>query len=309
VKNLFLEVILPYTCFAIFVIGIIYRIYSWAKSPVPLKITTTCGQQKTIPGIKRTFWDRLDCPYTKWEVILRMIAEVFFFRSLFRNTRYIYFPEQQHRDTRWLWLFAMMFHWSLLIVLLRHLRFFLNPVPDWVLLICDLEAQKAMVPALYVTGVTLLVGLLFLLGRRLFFARERAISLPSDYLILFLLIGIAVTGLWMRYIEKVPLTGVKELAVGLATLHPVTPDVHWLFLLHFSLACITIAYFPFSKLVHSIGVLLSPTRVLANNPRAKRWVNPWNVLYTKMTWEKYYERYKDQLDDIAEQGYKVKPEI
>ena len=40
-------VVIPYVAIALFVLGIIYRIVSWAKVPVPFRIPTTCGQGKS----------------------------------------------------------------------------------------------------------------------------------------------------------------------------------------------------------------------------------------------------------------------
>ncbi|AEA47688.1 sulfate reduction electron transfer complex DsrMKJOP subunit DsrM [Archaeoglobus veneficus] len=304
-----LEIAVPYVAFAIFLIGVIYRAINWAKSPVPLKIPTTCGQQYTLPFIRRTIYDRFDSPYTKWETIGRMFFEVFFFRSLFRNTRY-YYTRHEHRDTRFLWFFAILFHWSFLLVLISHLRFFLEPVPGWLEFYMEVSGLKgAFVPEIYIPGITAFVGLLCLFGRRLFLGKERTISLPSDYLALILLISVIATGLLMRYIIKVPIEPVKELAIGLVTFHPVATDVHPLFLLHLLLACTALAYFPFSKLMHAAGVLFSPTRNMPNDNRARTHVNPWNPPYKGITWQEYYEMYKDQLDEIAEEGYKVRPEV
>src|SRR3989339_1012263 len=47
-----LTAILPYTVFAVFIAGFIYRVVKWAKTPVPFRITTTCGQQTSLPWIK-----------------------------------------------------------------------------------------------------------------------------------------------------------------------------------------------------------------------------------------------------------------
>src|SRR4030066_1475785 len=51
--------ILPYAAIATFLIGFIYRIVGWAKSPVPFRIPTTCGQQKSLEWIPP---DRLQDP-------------------------------------------------------------------------------------------------------------------------------------------------------------------------------------------------------------------------------------------------------
>jgi hypothetical protein len=49
-----------------------------------------------------------------------------------------------------------------------------------------------------------------------------------------------------------------------------------LFLLHFSLIMLLLIYFPFSKLMHAIGIFFSPTRNQIDNSRIKRW-GPWTV--------------------------------
>lgn len=303
----FLEIVVPYAAFFIFVIGVLYRVVTWASSPVPLKIPTTSGQQGTLPFIRRNIYDRFDSPYSNWGVALRMILEVFAFRTLLKNTRY-YYNRHEHRDTRWLWLFAIIFHWSFLIVLLRHFRFFIEPVPGIFIWFTELIAIDIWVPALFMTGFTALVGLGYLFLRRIVSGNERTLSMPADYLALILLIAIVGTGLLMRYLIKVPLPPVKELALGLITFQPVATDVHWLFLVHLLLVSITIAYFPFSKMMHAGGVLFSPTRNMPNDNRKRRHVNPWNPPYKGITREEFNENFEDQLQEIADRDYNFKPE-
>ncbi len=307
-------VIIPYIAVAIFVIGIIYRIINWANSAVPLKVPTTCGQQKSLKFIRRTIYDRFDSPYTKWETVVRMFLEIFFFRSLFRNTRY-YLDKQMARDARWLWLFAILFHYSLLLVLLRHSRFFLQPVPEFIEMISNLEAFKGVyIPSLYISGILIVAALFALWFRRLFLSRERTLSLPSDHFALILLLAITISGNILRYFIKADLEAVKELIMNLMTFNiaeavEVANTIEPIFYVHFFLGSFLLAYFPFSKLMHAGGVFFSPTRNMPNNNRAEIHVNPWNPPYKGLTWEEYYEMYKDQLDEIAEQGYKVKPEL
>ena len=66
-------VALPYIAFAVFVIGFIYRIVNWAKSPVPFRIPTTCGQQKSLDFIKQ---NKIENPSSRGWVIVRMALEV-----------------------------------------------------------------------------------------------------------------------------------------------------------------------------------------------------------------------------------------
>ncbi|MGB5850241.1 MAG: hypothetical protein WBH40_17260, partial [Ignavibacteriaceae bacterium] len=77
-------VIIPYAAIATFVIGIIFQVINWARSPVPFRIPTVAGQQKSLPWIKNS---KLESPHSSLGVIGRMMLEVFLFRSLFRNTK------------------------------------------------------------------------------------------------------------------------------------------------------------------------------------------------------------------------------
>jgi nitrate reductase gamma subunit len=307
-------VIIPYIAFAIFVVGVVYKFIYWAKSAVPLKIPTTSGQQKSLKFIKRTIYDRFDSPYTKWETAVRMILEIFAFRSLLKNTRY-YLDRLSQRDARWLWLFAILFHYCLLLVLIRHTKFFLEPVPSFVEMISELEAFKGVfIPSVYVSGVTIIAALFLLWFRRIFLSRERCISLPSDHFALLLLLAIVISGNVMRYFIKVDISAVKGLLLNLMAFNipqalEFANSIEPMFYIHFALGSFLLAYFPFSKLMHAGGIFFSPTRNMPNNNRAERHVNPWNPPYKGITWQEYYEAYKDQLDEIAESGYKVKPEV
>lgn len=309
-------VVIPYIAGFIFVVGVLYRIFFWTRSVVPFKIPTTCGQQKSLPWLRRTWMDRFDSPYTNWETAVRMLMEVFLFRSLWKNVRYE-LPAQTAVSTKWLWLFALTFHWSLLIVLIRHFRFFLQPVPDFVNFIQNLDGFVEIhvgwfqphVVHIMVTGLTLLIALLYLLYRRLGFPRERTLSLPSDYIALILLLCVVITGLLMRYVIPVDVAQVKELAQGLLSFHPpASPDLHWLFMLHLLFVSTLLAYFPFSKLMHSAGIFFSPTRNMPNNNRAVRHINPWNYPVKGVDWDEFYESFKEDMEELEKMGYVVKPE-
>ena len=77
-------VVLPYAAIAVFLAGVAWRVIRWSGAPVPFRIPTTCGQQKSLPWIKAGYWiTRL----RRSGVILRMALEILLFRSLFRNNR------------------------------------------------------------------------------------------------------------------------------------------------------------------------------------------------------------------------------
>ena len=291
-----LGVVLPGIAFAVFLGGIIYRVTRWAQSPVAFRIPTTCGQAKSLPWIRN---NELESPSGLPGVIGRMGLEVLFFRSLFRNTKAELRdgPRLVYGEEMWLWLAALAFHWTFVIVFLRHLRFFMEPVPACVLALQSIDGfMQIGAPVLLWTGIILPVALLYLLARRLFQQQVKYISLFTDYFALLLLLGLAISGILMRYFTKVDIIGIKQLGVGLVTLSPIVPEaVGPLFFIHLFLLCVLLAYFPFSKLVHMPGVFLSPTRNLANNNRAVRHMNPWNPEVKVHTYEEWEEEFHDKI--------------
>ncbi len=289
-------ILIPYAAIVLFLGGFIYKIVDWARSPVPFRIPTTCGQQKSLPWIKSS---RLDNPHDTTGVIGRMALEVLFFRSLFRNNRLdlkedgnvVYGPD------KWLWLAGLAFHWSFLVVFLRHMRFFAEPVPSFTLILQNLDGFfQVGVPVVYGSSFVLLAAVGYLFLRRIYLSELRYISLASDYFPLFLIVGIATTGVLLRHFVKTDIVGVKELGMGLLSFSPVASEgIHWLFYGHLVLVSTLFAYFPFSKLMHMGGVFLSPTRNLANNNRAKRHINPWNAPVKVHTYEEYEDEFRDKM--------------
>jgi nitrate reductase gamma subunit len=294
--KLLFGVLLPYAAIAAFVVGFVYRVVRWAKSPVPFRIPTTCGQQKSLDWIKS---DRLDNPHDTKGVIARMALEILFFRSLFRNTEteIKQGPKVVYGPNLWLWAAGLAFHYSFLTIFVRHLRFFTEPVPAMVGLLNEADGFfQVGVPPVMVTSLVILGALGFLLSRRLFVPRLRYISLAADYFPLFLIIGIAGTGVILRHFVRTDIVGVKELAMGLVSFKPAIPEgVHWLFFVHLLLVTTLIAYFPWSKLMHMGGVFLSPTRNLANNNRMVRHTNPWNGPVKVHTYEEYEDDFRDKM--------------
>ena len=307
-------VIIPYAAFLTFLIGMVYRIVDWAKSPVPFKITTTCGQQKSLSWIPHS---RLESPANNFEVFLRMALEVLAFRSLFRNLRAdLRGRKLYYGSSKWLWLGAILFHWAFFIILIRHLRFFTYPVPGPIDFLDKVDSFFHIgLPHLYLTDVVILVGLAFLLLRRLVDAKVNYISHASDYFPLFLILGLVISGMLMRYFLRVDITSVKELTMGLVTLHPKVPKgIGLIFYIHLFFISVLVAYFPFSKLVHMVGVFFSPTRNLPNDNRRVRHINPWweGVPPKFLTYCEWQEKFKEQLESagqpIDEDCYKEKKE-
>jgi nitrate reductase gamma subunit len=293
-------VVIPYSALLTFILGITYHVIKWAKSPVPFHIPTIAGQQKSLPWIKSS---RLESPYTTFGVIGRMLLEVFFFRSLFRNTKteLLNGPRLVYGSSKYLWLGGIVFHWSLLIIFLRHFRFFIEPVPYFAIALQDIDGMLQIgLPVLFITDVLITIALLYLIFRRIADNKLKYISMVSDYFPLFLIISIVITGILMRYFDKVDLINIKELAIGLFTFKPAIPSgIGVIFFIHLFLVSSLIVYFPFSKLLHMPGIFLSPTRNLANNSRMKRHVNPWNYPVRVHTYEEYEDEFREKMKDAG----------
>jgi nitrate reductase gamma subunit len=270
-------VVFPYLAFAIFLGGFIYRVIYWAKSPVPFRITTTSGQGKSLDWVKQ---DKLDCPATFWQTVGRMLLEVFAFRSLFKNTKAEIHdgPKLVYGSSKWLWLFGLAFHYCFLLIVLRHMRLFLNPVPAFIGQIEFFDGLFQIgVPVLYQTDLIFVGAVTYLFLRRVLIPQVKYISFAADYFPLFLIFAIAVSGILMRYVFRVDIVNIKQLTMGLVTGSPaISGEIGSIFYIHIFLVSALLAYFPFSKLMHLGGVFLSPTRNLANNNRMVRHVNPWN---------------------------------
>ena len=289
-------VVVPYLAVLTFFVGIIYRVVTWARSPVPFRIPTTGGQQKSLPWIK---WSCLDNPATKEGAFARMALEILTFRSLFRNTRLELRdgPKLDYASNKWLWLAALAFHYTFLVIFLRHFRFFLEPIPLPIDLLQRLDGFfEVGVPGLYLTDAIIVLALLYLLLRRFAVPQIRYISLAADYFPLFLILGLVLSGILMRYFIKVDIRGVKQLAMGLVSLHPTVPEgIGSIFYMHLFLLSVLIAYFPFSKLMHAPGVFLSPTRNLPNDSRMVRHINPWNYPVKVHSYEAYENDFREKM--------------
>ena len=303
-------VAVPYAAMAIFLVGFTARVIGWARSPVPFNISTSSGQSKSLPWIKN---QPLESPSSTLGVIGRMALEVFFFRSLFRNTRAKLDKDQPrlgYVSDKALWAAGLLFHWCFFIIFVRHLRFFIEPTPSFIRSLESLDGFfQLAVPALFLTDIGIVVGLTYLVGRRLFEGNLRYISLPADYFALFLLLAVALTGISMRYITRVDITAAKSMAMGLVAFSPVVPEGIGLpFYMHVFMVSVLFAYFPFSKLVHMGGVFMSPSRNLRSDSRAVRHVNPWNPGYDVIKPHTYDEWEDEFRDKLKASGYPLERE-
>jgi nitrate reductase gamma subunit len=227
--------VLFYAATAILVAGLAYKIADYARTPAPLKIPTT------------------PAPTTNSGVALRMLREVALFESLFKSNL-------------WIWVFAILFHGALLLVLMRHLRYFTEPVWFWVVWVQPF--------GLY-AGFAMVAGLLGLWARRFLVERIRYISTPSDHLMLALLAGIGLSGLGLKFLMHSDIVAVKAFFLGLMRFDIQPLPSHPGLYIHLTLVALLMIVFPMSKLLHAPGVFFSPTRNQVDNPREKRHLAPW----------------------------------
>jgi nitrate reductase gamma subunit len=229
--------LLFYAATAILVLGVAWKCWVYARTPQPLKIP--------IPP----------APTTRRGVALRLLMEVVLFRSLFRSNK-------------WIWLFGWTFHVALLAVLLRHLRYFTEPVWGWVALIQPF--------GLY-AGFAMLAGLAGLWARRFLVDRVRYISSPSDHLMLALLVAIAASGLAMKYLAHTDIVALKSFFLGLMAFdwQPLPGDP--VLLVHLALVAALMIVFPVSKLLHAPGVFFSPSLNQVDDAREKRHAAGWST--------------------------------
>jgi len=215
--------------------GLLYRMIRYVRTPVPLVIPTT------------------PAPTTRMGVAVRMTREIVLFQSLFKGSK-------------WTWLFGWLFHFGMLIALVRHLRYFTEPVWWWVSML-----QWAGIYA----GIVMALGLAGLWARRLLVDRVRYISAPSDHLMLALLLAIAGSGLVMKYWVHADIVALKAFTLGLITFdwQPLPADP--VLLVHLTLVIMLMVVFPFSKLLHAPGVFFSPTLNMKDTPRERRHVTEW----------------------------------
>jgi nitrate reductase gamma subunit len=211
-------------------------------------------------------------------------------------------------NRRYLWFFSLLFHLSMLVIILRHLRFFFEPVPDFVLFLQQLDGIFELShPTVLLSTVLFTSALFYLLSRRIFDERARFVSLPSDYVILLLLLSVAITGILSRHFFRTDLVEIKRLILGLLSFTPYVPkDVSPFFYLHLLSVCLLFAIIPWTKVVHMAGILMSPTRNLPNTSRRERHINPWDYPVKVRTYEEYKKEFgevmKAQGLDAEERG-------
>ena len=219
--------IMVYVAVAIFIFGMAYQVYQWLRAP------------KT--RIKTGVFPKPRSAAARW---IRVGTDSFTF------------PQVVKVD-RWTWVFTILFHFALLGALVGHLRLVHEFTP-----LLNMLGPKGMDQfALWsggLMGIILLVALIYYLFHRLK-SPYKEISVPEDFILLFLLILVVAMGDHMRFLGKIHAADYRIYLQNLLAFEPAFPKVladsptKWALVSHILFANLLIIYFPFSKLVHVIA--------------------------------------------------------
>jgi nitrate reductase gamma subunit len=214
-------VVLPPVTLVIFVAAMVNRFVTWKKLPQPGMTLFPTSSSGTAGGV---------------------IKETLLFPSLFKGNR----P---------LWFMSWLFHATLALIAVGHLRVFVDFPALWAALHISADTMSAVVGG--TAGLTIMLMAVLLLGRRLTLSKVREISSPADHFALLLVLAIVLTGNAMRLVGHFDLALTRQYFASLVLLRsPQVPMNGW-FLAHFLLAQVLFVYIPFSKILHFGGVFFT----------------------------------------------------
>jgi nitrate reductase gamma subunit len=222
-------VILPYVAIACFIIGTVYRVFTWSRAP------SSQDRSVVFPNASN-----------KFELILEFLKDILFFPRLYKVDKK-------------LWLGAWLLHYGLLLTLIGHVRLLFEWQLFWEFLSFDaFTIDSVALISGSLAGIIMLSTVIYLLGRRLMGSVSN-LSRFEDYFVLVVLLGIGITGMYMRLFILVDLDQFRNYLVAILTFQPpsIYPDVGPIFLVHLLLVLISIAILPFSKLFHLGGIFVT----------------------------------------------------
>ena len=120
--------------------------------------------------------------------------------------------------------------------------------------------------------------------------RTKHILSLSGYLVLFLTVAAIITVAIFVYAAAEERFGDNKGMIALVMLIAV---------FFLALVCTLLIYFPLGKLMHAVGVFMSPTRNMVNNSRAKRHVNPWNPVVEFHYYEDYEDEFREKMVKVG----------
>ena len=178
-----------YAAFLFFVAGYIARMLAWARY-APLK-----------PFPEKTL---------SLSVFLSGLTDILLLRRLLRVN-----------DV--LWLGEWVFHTSLLVLFLSHLKYILDPVPA-IIAAMEIPARVA---------AWLLPASLFYIGVMKIIVEKKPYVSSYNFMLLGAMMVSCVSGLLMKYSFRADLAGIKHFTIGLVTFHVVSLPGTLIFLFHF----------------------------------------------------------------------------
>ncbi len=195
-----------YVAYAAFLYRVIFHVLLWFRAT---------GRYGTATVLK---------PGESVRVCVLSGLDLFFFRRLFASSKM-------------LWLGSWVFHVSFVFVILRHLRYFLNPVPACI---------SFIQPVGVVAGYMLPASLFYLILARLLGRKRYGSKYVSYYnfFLLGLLFLISSIGLLMRLYFVPDLPDVKEFALGILSFRPAPVPSSPLFIIHYVLVLFLVPYLP-----------------------------------------------------------------
>lgn len=222
-----------YLALAVFTLGMAWRIREWMttpRSPIPLGI---------FPK-----------PKTKTGRFFKMLKDTFI-------------APQSFKIEPAMWLAAMAFHIAALGAFVGHLRLIREfPLLPSLLGEAGMNAFAAWSGS--IAGILMLAAIVFWIARRTY-GPYKTISVPEDYLLLALLLGVVVMGDHMRFVygSTVHAATYRAWFTSLLMFRPSFPaeltssNVGISMGTHMLFVDLFLIYFPFSKLVHSVGSLVT----------------------------------------------------
>ena len=233
----FIGQVLPYMAVGVFVAGLVWRVLSWMKTPVPFALTM------------------FPAPATPGGRVMKVAGQLGLFTGLYKGERM-------------LWLWAWLMHAALALVLIGHVVGIYFLTHQFTLIGMSPQASTLLSETLgTVSGLVLLAALVALFYRRIAVPEVKRLSDPADYFDLLLILSVVITGMHMRLPSvHVDLPAIRTYLGGLITFQPVPIPENFIFIAHFFLVNILLIYFPFSKLVHLAGAVVNRAMLVQAPP-------------------------------------------
>lgn len=218
--------VMVYIAVAVFLGGSIYRLVKWLRTP---KNPVKQGMFPRRKGLAR-------------------------FLKLGKDS--LVFPQVLDTD-RWMWFFVLGMHLAGIGLFVGHLRLFFEFGPLYNALgEGGMEKMAGWVGG--AIGISLFIAFTYFLLRR-FKSPYRELSVPEDYLLLLLILLLVMLGDHLRLTQPFELADYRDYMSSLLQFRPHFPTTialspsKWVLVGHVFTANLLLIYFPFSKLVHSIG--------------------------------------------------------